>query len=532
MTTAARAEPDQVATAARGTALNLFGAVFGAIISFVTVGVVTNVYGQAGAGLFFASTAAFTLAANSARLGAESGLTYFVSRFRAAERHAAVPGVIRTGLTATAGGALVLAGAGVLAAPLLGRFITESPDSAGTATTMIRILAVAVPTYSLSQCIFGAARGFGTMRPAVLVGQVARPLAQLSLVLVVIVTTDEVWPLALAWAVSSFAAMVAGGAWLRGRVGELRTRVSQRSAEARAVADKNPGGAADAGGDAGDSTTLERGEYLRFTGPRALSDLLSASLERLDVLLVAVYLGEVGAGAYGASNRLILAGQLMMMATAQSMAPLLSASFLKGRNDDAQRALRTISGWNVTLLWPAFICLAFGARTALSVFGSEFAEASNLVVILSVAFLVITGLGMGDTLLTMTGDSLASLFNHAVALMLMVVASMVLLPSVGLVGAAWAWALSRIVLRSMAVGRVWMTKRIHAFGPPVFTAAAIAIVAYVPAGLLGRQAFGESVAAIGLNVVLGAVVQLVLVLRFRRRLEIDRLVAIVRPSAG
>ncbi|MGH1489116.1 MAG: lipopolysaccharide biosynthesis protein [Acidimicrobiales bacterium] len=508
---------EQVTQAARGTALNLAGAVIGAIVSFVTVGLITNTYGKAGAGLFFAATAAFTLAANAARLGAESGLTYFVSRLRVDHRHRSITSVVRRALVATGGAATALGLVGLLAAPWLSDVLTSEPGSQGTSTTMIRILAIAVPTFALSQAMFGASRGFGTMRPSVLAGQIIRPLSQLLLVIAVIVISDDVWPLAVAWALASAITMLTIGGWMRGRLGQVRQNISNRES-----ADTDGTGGTD-----GQGAVVSSGEYWRFTGPRAAADLLSASLERLDVLLVAIIVGEVGAGMYGASNRLILAGQLMMIATAQSMAPLLSANFLKGRHEDAQKVLRTISGWNVTLLWPVFICLAFGAKTALSVFGSEFTDASSLVVVLSVAFLIVIGLGIGDTLLVMTGDSIASLINHAIALAVMVGVALTLLPTVGIIGAAWAWAASRVVLRALAVGRVWQTKRVHALGLPMLTAVSVAALAYVPTGIVARMAFGESFTAIVVHVASGAVIQLGLLTRFRTQLELDQLIATV-----
>lgn len=506
----ATAPPNQVGQAARGTALNLAGAVIGAVVSFGTVGLITNVYGQAGAGLFFAATAAFTLAANSARLGAESSLTYFVSRFRADERHGEIGATIKTALAATAILATALGLIGLIGAPQLSGLLTSEPDSAATATRMIRILAVAVPTFALSQAMFGATRGFGTMRPSVFAGQIGRPVSQLVLVIAVIAFTDSVWPLAGAWAAASTITMVSVGVWLRKRLLTVKARNAERSLES------------------GDATSPQTaGGYWRYTGPRALSDLLSASLERLDVLLVAIFIGEVGAGMYGASNRLILAGQLMMIATGQSMAPLLSANFLKGEHDDARRVLRTISGWNVIILWPIFIGLAFGARTALSLFGSGFTEATSLVVVLSLAFLVIIGLGMGDTLLMMTGDSVASLVNHAIALAIMVITALALLPTVGIIGAAWAWALSRIALRLLSVLRVWHTKRVHSIGPQVVTAIAITTGSFVPSGVISRVIFGESVAAVLTHIALGATVQLALLVKCRERLHLDQLVAVI-----
>jgi O-antigen/teichoic acid export membrane protein len=512
-------ESGQVDKAARGTALNLAGSVIAAVVSFVTVGVITNVYGKTGAGVFFAATAAFTLAANAARLGAESSLTYFVSRLRADEGHRLLPAVIKTALGATAGLAGLLGIAGLLGAPLISDLVTTDPQYASTATTMIRVLALAVPTFALSQAMFGASRGFGTMRPAVLAGQIVRPVTQLAFVVLAIIVSDEIWPLAVAWAASSVLTMATVGTWLHRRLGSVKRRYITEAEDLGGV----------------DSGTERAGfsprAYWRFSAPRALSDLLSSMLERLDVLLVAILVSEAGAGMYGASNRLILAGQMMMVATAQSMAPMLAANFLKGQLDEAQRVLRTISGWNVTLLWPVFLCLAFGAETALSVFGSEFTEAAPLVVVLSVAFLIITGLGVGDTMLMMTGDSVASLINHAIALAVMLGTAVVLLPNYGIIGAAWAWAASRVLLRLLAVGRVRYTKGIHAMGRPVIVAAAVAIVAYVPTGIVIHDLL-SGWTAVAAHVTVGGAVHLLALTRTHRVLELDQLLGVVAKRRG
>jgi O-antigen/teichoic acid export membrane protein len=244
-------------------------------------------------------------------------------------------------------------------------------------------------------------------------------------------------------------------------------------------------------------------------------------------LLVAVLVGEAGAGLYGATGRLILAGQLMMIATAQSMAPLLSAAFTAGRLDEAQRVLRTITGWNVTLLWPAFIGLAFAAPTVLSFFGPEFSEAWPLVVVLSVAMMVILALGAGDTLLTMTGDSRGSLINHVAALAVMVGVAVVLLPTVGIIGAAWAWAASRLTLRGLAVLRVARSHGIHAGGRQVLIGGLVCLVVYVPTGVGALVVLGPGVPAIAAHAVSGAAVHLVLLVRLRSLLELDLLLPVL-----
>jgi O-antigen/teichoic acid export membrane protein len=484
--------------------LNLAGAVTAAVVSFVTVGVVANNYGQAGAGLFFSATAAFTLAANGARLGGESGLTFFVSRLRAAGDNGGLKPLIATAAGATALAAAVLAGIGYALAPELSDLLTTDAGNVTELATMIRILAVAVPAFALSQVLFGASRGFGTMRPAVVSGQIVRPVAQLLFVLVAVAASTEIWPLAVAWAAASLVAAIPVALWLRARLHRGRhPRVAFRA-----------------------------GEYWRFAAPRAVTDLVSSALERSDVLLVAYFLSEADVGLYGVSNRLILAGQLMMYATAQSMAPHLSASFLQGRHDDARKLLNTIVGWNVTLLWPLLITLAFGAETVLGLFGEGFAEGAGVVRVLALSLALVIGLGIGDTLLLMTGDSVASLLNHVVALVALVALSALLLPQIGLVGAAWAWAVSRLLIRGLAVARVWQTTRVHVFGRALGVAVGLATVSFVPTGLVARQLFGDGPLALLVHVAAGSLIHLALVFRFRHVLELEQLMQVLARRSG
>ena len=493
-----------VRSAARGSALNMGGAVIAAVVSFVTVGVITNNYGRAGAGLFFSATAVFTLAANGARLGGESGLTFFVSRFRASGEHGALRPLIGNALGGTALASAGLAALGFVAAPTLSELLTSDSTNASDMAGMIRILAIAVPSFALSQVLFGASRGFGTMRPAVLSGQIVRPIAQLLFVLVAVLVSTTIEPLAVAWASASVVAAIPIALWLRKRV--------RRGRHLR--------------------TSFDAAGYWRFAAPRAATDLVSSSLERLDILLVAYFLSEADAGLYGASNRLILAGQLMMYATSQSMAPHLSASFLRGRHDDVRKLLNTITGWNILLLWPMLISLAFGAETVLGLFGDGFGDGARVVQVLALSLAVIIALGVGDTLLLMTGDSVASLVNHLVALAVLIGASALLLPRVGLIGAAWAWALSRLLIRGLAVARVWQTTGVHIFGRSVVVAVASATIGFVPTGFVVYQFVDNRVLALLVHIAVGGVIHLALAFGFRDDLESGQLLRVLSRRSG
>ncbi len=492
------AEDDgETSRAVRGSAFNIAGAAVQTLLGFAVVFVVTNAYGTSGAGLFFTAAALFTLAGNGARLGTEASLTYFVARLRATGRRGEIRSLILQALIPTALVSTVLGlGAAIGAAPIA-ELVADRPTEL---MPMIRILGLALPSWSLTSALLGASRGFGTMRPSVFASQIVRPTAQLAFVAIVVLASDLLWPLALAWAAAATVALIPLAIWTIRRVGAIED-------------------------DHGPFTD----RFWPYAGPRAGTDLVNATLERVDLLLVGGLVGSAAAGLYSAANRLILAGQMVMMATNQAMAPQLSARFAVDDRAAARDLLRNVIAWNVLLLWPAFIGLAFTADEVLPLFGPDFAEAGPLVIVLSVSLMLVVGIGVGDLVLLMTGSSLGSLVNNVVALVVMIVMSVVLLPRVGVVGAAWAWAASRLCLRVLSTYQVWRRTGIHPFGPLVGLSVFTTLTAWVPAGVVSTLVPSDPASVVTMASI-GLAAQAALCFGFRRRLGLDELVSMLRPA--
>ncbi len=499
--------PDDAALgrASRGAALNLVGAAVATISGFGAVAVVTNAHGAAGAGVFFAAVALYTLSGNAAKLGTESGLTYLIARLRVTGDVAAIRTVVRSAAIAVGLCAAVVAIVGLAVAGVLADALTDEPGRRDDMAVMLRVLSLGVPAWSLSQVLAGATRGFATMRPSVLSGQIIRPLGQFVLVIAVTVASDELWPLAVAWVLGALAAVVPVALWVQRRVSV--PSASERSADSEAAA---------------------RAELWTFSRPRAASDLIHAALERLDVVLVSGIVGPAGAGIYGAANRVILAGQLVMSATAQAAAPQLSRDFADDDDAAAAGLIRSMTGWNVTLLWPVFAIVMFGAPAILPLLGDDFIAAENSLIVLGSAMIVIIGLGVGDLALLMTGNAKASLVNHVVALVAMLALALSLLPSVGVIGAAWAWAGSRILLRGLSLAWVWRSRGVHPFGTKVLGAAALVAVVWLPAALAHRSIDGSSLSVLAVVVAVGLGAHAALAYRFRVQLGLDALLRSVR----
>ena len=83
---------------------------------------------------------------------------------------------------------------------------------------MLRALAAAIPLAALHEVFLAGTRGFGTMRPTIMVERVFRPVLQPIAIVGVGLAGAEAGALALAWAAPYVAAVVLSGLALRRRV--------------------------------------------------------------------------------------------------------------------------------------------------------------------------------------------------------------------------------------------------------------------------------------------------------------------------
>jgi O-antigen/teichoic acid export membrane protein len=102
----------------------------------------------------------------------------------------------------------------------------------------------------------------------------------------------------------------------------------------------------------------------------------------------------------------------------------------------------------MSLAWPIYLACAVFAPQLLGFFGAGYADAAVVVVVLSLAMLFATGAGSVDTVLLMSGRSMLSLVNVSAALAVNIGLNLVLIPRLGIAGAAYSWALA-IVLRNL-----------------------------------------------------------------------------------
>jgi O-antigen/teichoic acid export membrane protein len=240
-------------------------------------------------------------------------------------------------------------------------------------------------------------------------------------------------------------------------------------------------------------------------------------------LLVGSLMDTAHASIYTASTRYLIVGSVVNMAVIQAIGPKLSELLSSDSRQRAMDVYQVSTAWLMTVAWPMYLGLAVFAPLLLRVFKPDYVAGTSSLEILAVTMLIATGIGPVDMVLLMGGGSWLNLINLIGALAVNLVLAFLLIPRIGLAGAATAWAASIVVKNVLPLAEVRAFLKVHPFGRGFPAAALSSLVCYGLLGLVLRATIGPTIPALGVYIVVGTAAYAYLLWRFRDRLELELL---------
>lgn len=507
-----RTAAPNMAGVARGGSANLVGAVVLAACTFILTVAVTRTLPTEKAGIFFSATSVFVLATTVGQLGTDTGLVYFVSRLRSLGRSREIDAHYATALRPVAVLGVVMSVVMLaLAYPLAAVF---TPGHESQTAPYLLILAIFIPFAGWETVTLAATRGLGTMRPSVVVEQVVRPLLQLAAMGVVLLVAPLSAPLALAWAGPYLPAAVIGFLWWR--------KLSARAvARAEAAQGDTAAGASATANQAPRSSPARA--FWGFTAPRALASVGQIAMQRLDILLVAALAGPTQAAIYTAATRFLVVGQMGNRAISTAVQPRLGESLARNAIDETNHYYRTSTAWLISVTWPIYLTFLVFGTVLLRVFGSSYHAGLSVLLLLSLSMLFATGCGMVDMVLNMAGKTSWNLWNVLLSVGVQFSLCLILIPRMGIMGAAIAWAAAIVTSNLVPLLQVGLALGLHPFGRAPLTAGSLALVCYLGVTGIGRLVIGENITGLVVSVAVASAIYLVGLWFLRGPLELAAL---------
>jgi O-antigen/teichoic acid export membrane protein len=142
--------------------------------------------------------------------------------------------------------------------------------------------------------------------------------------------------------------------------------------------------------------------------------------------------------------------------------PVVARLHALGEDDRLRRGIARVTLGGLAMTSVGAVVIATLASQILSQFGPEFRDATATVQILCISFVISAAAGQNGTILMMTGMAGDAARGTTVAVVLNVALNCVLVPSYGLVGAAWAWVATVTAWNALLAWRVVRTHGINA----------------------------------------------------------------------
>lgn len=462
----------------------MVGAVVSAVAGVLLVMTVTRGLDKNDAGTVFTTTAIFLVVVAIVQMGADVGLVRWMPHYVATGAERNISAAMRAAFVPVLGLSLLVAAAALVGNSWLsGQFGSANAKVVGEQLT---ILAVFVPIAAAYNLVLAATRSLRTMRPTVFVDSLGRDPVQLLLVFTASALGLSSVAFVAAWAVPYALALSVSGVWL-----VLLVRRARRSARVPHSPEAPP-----------DEGILR--QFWQYTAPRGVATIAQTLLKRSDLILVAALSTQANVALYAAATRFVVFGQLGVQALQQALAPHMSATLAEAKHEEAQDIYRTTTAWAMVVAWPVYLSSAVLAPWVLRLFGPGYQDAAPVVTILCLAMLAATACGSVDTVLLMAGRSWLSLMNTGIALVLNVGLNLLLIPSIGILGAAISWAAAILVRNALPLA---MINRMLGMSPFGAGAAWVAVSSVLCIGLpsAALRLAGASATWILISLVVGSV---------------------------
>ena len=402
-----------VARVARGVGVGSAGQGIGRLLGYATHASVAWMYGPAQLGFYALGITVVQVASILSQLGMDNGVVRYVAHHGAGGDTARVRGTIFQALAVTLALSLALSVGLFAGAEVLAEYVFGKPFLA----TMFRAFAVALPFLTFMSMALWATQGFGTLKYAAFVGQAARPLA--NLVLLVFFYQLGVQVLG---AVAAYVISMALGAAL--------ALVSLRKVFPGLLAGK---------------AKYQARELSVASAPMIVANVTQYSNLWTAVVVLGVFEPVPTVGVYSVAARTAALSSLVLISFAGIFSPLAAGLFRQDRLGELSRLYADVSRWAFTGALAFFLVTALLSRDVMLFFGREFAHGWPVVVVISAAQLFNSSVGPTARLLAMTGHQKAVMVSTAGSALAAVALNFALVPHFGVAGAAAATAAALVL---------------------------------------------------------------------------------------
>lgn len=392
--------------------------------------------GVDGYGLYVLAVSAASIFTGLSLLGLDRAMIRYVAIMARRRDRSGLLGTIRLGLVVSTAGGIILGIVLYVAATPVADGLFDEPDLA----PLLELMAVVVPFLTISSVLVGVAQGFKRMEYSALAENVIQTLVRLALL----------GALALIDALDVLAALVVFGVADVAATLTLVTLLRRDWVRQHAVPERH-------------RARYDTREVMAFAFPLWLSGILRKFRNNIETFLLGTMSVISAVGIYSVVNKINLVGHVSYLAILGGVRPTLAGLHDAGDRRALANVYATATRWTLAVNLPFFLIIVLFPTELLGVFGDDFRSGASALILLALAELINAATGVCQSMIDMTGHTTVKLINSFLWMVLAVVASFLLIPEFGLLGAAVATLIAVSVVNMLSVAQVWFLEKLNPF---------------------------------------------------------------------
>ena len=398
---------DVISGASVALALRLVGAG----LAFMLNVVIGRLLGAEGAGVYFLTLSVVTIVAVMTRLGLDNALLRFIASGAGTGDWGKVFGVFRLGMRVALCSSVSAAVLVLLAAP----WIAERLFGEVELTQPLRIMSLGIVSLSMMTLLAESLKGLKRISNSMLVSSVIYPGVALLVI----------WPLELQFGAPGAAMAYVMGTALAAIIGWAMWRANTAS-----LVTATP--------------SFERGLLWRSCRPLWVMSIINRGiLPWAPLFLLGVWGTVEEAGVLGAATRVAALAAILPASFNAIIAPKFAELYVQGEIEMLRRIAWLFALLVTLVASPLLLLLIFAGDWVLGFFGPGFIKGGAALAILAVGQAINTITGPMGYLLMMTGHERDCRNASIASMAFLLVSSLLLVPQLGLIGAAIASAASQ-----------------------------------------------------------------------------------------
>lgn len=190
--------------------------------------------------------------------------------------------------------------------------------------------------------------------------------------------------------------------------------------------------------------------------------VLEFILTQADKVILGLYLPPREIGVYALAATMVAFVPVLLQSVNQIFAPMIADLYARGESALLGRIYQTVTKWVIGFTFPLALVLMIYAVPLLGIFGSAFVAGAGVLIIGTMGQLVNIGTGSVGYLLLMSGHQRRVIETEAVVAVVTVGMNLVLVPRMGMLGAAMASAAAAALMNLLML---WSVHRFMGLSP-------------------------------------------------------------------